>query len=36
MEDLKNELKKRKVNIPKNAKIKDLKELLNQKILNNQ
>ena len=28
MEDLKNELKKRKVNVPKNAKKKDLQELL--------
>ena len=28
VEDLKNELKKRKVNIPKNAKKKDLQELL--------
>ena len=28
VEDLKNELKKRKVNIPKNSKKKDLQELL--------
>lgn len=28
MEDLKNELKKRKVSVPKNAKKKDLLELL--------